>query len=328
MIEQLRLGTSGLHVSRIGLGMMSFGDKSRREWVLDEREAEPIVRAAIERGITFFDTADMYAAGASEVVTGRVLKKLIPREQAVVATKLYYQTTDGPNGRGLSRKHVMAAIDASLERLGMDYIDLYQVHRFDTQTPVEETMEALGEVVKSGKARYLGASTMAAWQFMKMQAAAERCGASRFISMQNHYNLLNREDEREVVPCCADQGVGIIPYSPLARGFLAGTRTRDGEAKTARAGSDPAQDKNYGRDSDFDVIDRVITIAGDRGVAPAQVALAWLLHQPPVTAPIVGATKLTHVEDAVAATKLELSPDELERLIEAYQPYAIERSAG
>jgi aryl-alcohol dehydrogenase-like predicted oxidoreductase len=328
MIEQLRLGTSGLHVSRIALGMMSFGDKSRREWVLDEHEAEPIVRAAIEHGVTFFDTADMYAAGASEVVTGRVLKKLISREQAVVATKLYYQTTEGPNGRGLSRKHVMAAIDASLARLGMDYVDLFQVHRFDTQTPVEETMEALDDVVKSGKARYIGASTMAAWQFMKMQTAAERRAASRFVSMQNHYNLLNREDEREVIPCCADQGVGIIPYSPLARGFLAGTRTRDGAAKTLRAESDPAQDRNYGRDSDFDVIDRVVAIARERDVAPAQVALAWLLHQPAVTAPIVGATRLAHVEDAVAATQLELSPEELDRLIEAYRPYPIEQSAG
>jgi aryl-alcohol dehydrogenase-like predicted oxidoreductase len=206
----------------------------------------------------------------------------------------------------------------------MDYVDLYQVHRFDTETPVEETMEALHDVVKAGKARYIGASTMAAWQLMKMQAAAERQGFTRFVSMQNHYNLLNREEEREVIPCCDDQRIAVIPYSPLARGFLAGTRTREGSAKTVRAASDPAQDKNYGREADFEVIDRVVAVAGERGVPPAQVALAWLLHQPAVVAPIIGATKPSHIKDAVAATDLQLAPEELGRLVEAYQPYPIE----
>jgi aryl-alcohol dehydrogenase-like predicted oxidoreductase len=323
VIEQVRLGRSGLHVSRLGLGMMSFGDASRRAWVLDEDAAEPIVRAAIEGGITFFDTADMYAGGASEVVTGRLLRRLIARDEAVVATKVFYPTTPGPNGRGLSRKHVLAAIDASLARLQMDYVDLYQVHRFDPATPVEETMEALHDVVKAGKARYVGASTMAAWQFAKMQAAAAAAGSTRFVAMQNHYNLLDREDERELVPCCLDQGVGIVPYSPLARGFLAGSRTRDGAAATSRAASDPVQGELYGRDADFDVVDRVVEIAGERGVAPAQVALAWLLHQPGVVSPIVGATKPRHIADALAATELGLSAGELERLAEPYAPHAL-----
>jgi 1-deoxyxylulose-5-phosphate synthase len=328
MIDQVRLGASGLHVSRLGLGMMSFGDTSRREWVLDEQAAEPIVRAAIEGGITFFDTADMYAAGASEIVTGRLLRRLVPREEAVVATKVFYPTTEGPNGRGLSRKHLLAAIDASLARLQMDYVDLYQVHRFDMETPVEETMEALHDVVKAGKARYIGASTMATWQFAKMQAAAARAGTTRFVAMQNHYNLLDREDERELIPCCTDQRVGIIPYSPLARGFLAGTRTRHGTAPTSRAASDPVQDELYGRDADFDVVDCVLKIAKERDVASAQVALSWLLHQPAVVAPIIGATKLNHIEDALAATSLTLSDDELERLTERYQSHPIERTAG
>jgi aryl-alcohol dehydrogenase-like predicted oxidoreductase len=323
VIDQVRLGASGLHVSRLGLGMMSFGDTSRREWVLDERAAEPIVRRAIEGGITFFDTADMYAGGASEVVTGRLVRRLMAREEAVVATKVYYPTTPGPNGGGLSRKHVLAAIDASLARLELDYVDLYQIHRFDRETPVEETMEALHDVVRAGKALYVGASTMAAWQFAKLQAAAERAGGTRFVSMQNHYNLLDREDEREVIPCCVDQGVGIVPYSPLARGFLAGTRTRAGAAATARSRSDPVQDDLYGRDADFDVLDRVVELAGERGVPPAQVALAWLLHQPAVTAPIVGATRVGHVDEALAATRLELSAEELARLEQPYVPRAV-----
>jgi aryl-alcohol dehydrogenase-like predicted oxidoreductase len=320
VIDQVRLGASGLHVSRLGLGMMSFGDTSRREWVLDERAAEPIVRRAIEGGITFFDTADMYAGGASEVVSGRLVRRLIAREEAVVATKVYYPTTAGPNGRGLSRKHVLAAIDASLARLEMDYVDLYQIHRFDPDTPVEETMEALHDVVRAGKALYVGASTMAAWQFAKLQAAAERAGWTGFVSMQNHYNLLARGDEREVIPCCVDQGVGIVPYSPLARGFLAGTRTRAGDAATARSRSDPVQDDLYGRDADFDVVDRVVELARERGVPPAQIALAWLLHRPAVTAPIVGATRIEHVDDALAATRLEFSGKELSRLEEPYVP--------
>ncbi len=326
MIGQLGLGATGLSVSRIALGMMSFGDTSRRAWVLDEDKAEPIVRRAIEGGITYFDTADMYAAGASEVVTGRLLRKLIARDEAVVATKVYYQTTAGPNGRGLSRKHVLAAIDASLARLGMDYVDLYQIHRFDPETPIEETMEALHDVVKAGKARYLGASTMAAWQFAKAQMVAERHGWTRFVAMQNHYNLLHREDERELLPLCVDQGVGLVPYSPLARGFLAGTRTRDGARPTVRTESDPVQNELYGRDEDFDVIERLVDLAGGRAPA-AQVALAWLLHQPAVTAPIVGATRIEHIDDALAATELELSPEELARLEEPYRPHPLPAKA-
>jgi 1-deoxyxylulose-5-phosphate synthase len=323
VIAQVRLGSTGLHVSRLGLGMMSFGDTSRRDWVLDEDAAEPLVRRAIEGGVTFFDTADMYAGGASEVITGRLLRRLIPRDEAVVATKVFFPMTPGPNGAGLSRKHVLAAIDASLGRLGLDYVDLYQIHRWDPDTPIEETMEALHDVVRAGKARYIGASTMAAWQFAKAQAVAERHGWTRFVSMQNHYNLLYREEEREMIPLCVDQGVGVVPYSPLARGFLAGTRSRDGGRETARAAADPIQDERYGRPGDFDVIDRVVEVAAERGVPSAQVALAWLLHRPGVTAPIVGATKLRHVEDALAAAALELAPDELARLEEPYAPHPI-----
>jgi aryl-alcohol dehydrogenase-like predicted oxidoreductase len=320
-MEQLRLGSTGLHVSRLCLGMMSYGDKSNRRWILDEQAAEPIVRRALESGLTFFDTADMYSNGASEVVTGRLLRKLAAREEVVVATKVFFETTPGANGRGLSRKHILAAVDASLTRLGMDYIDLYQVHRWDPGTPIEETMEALHDVVRAGKARYLGASTMASWQFAKAQHVAELHGWTRFVSMQNHYNLLYREEEREMIPQCMDQGVGIIPWSPLARGLLAGTRTRDGDRRTLRAEADPTQDEYYGRPADFDVIDRVIEVAGERGLRTAQVALAWLLHEPGVTAPIVGATKLPHLDDAVAASEVTLSAEEVARLEEPYQPH-------
>lgn len=323
MMEQPRLGSAGLHVSRLGLGMMSFGDTSRREWVLDEQAAEPIVQRAVEAGVTFFDTADMYAGGASEVVTGRLLRKLIPRDEAVVATKVCYPTTPGPNGAGLSRKHILAAIDASLARLEMDYVDLYQIHRWDPGTPIEETMAALHDVVRAGKARYLGASTMAAWQFGKAQAAAERHGWTQFASMQNHYNLLYREEEREMIPFCIDQGAGVLPYSPLARGFLAGPRTREGGHRTTRAESDPVRDSLYGRPGDLAVTGGLAEVAAERGVPPAQIALAWLLHKPGVTAPIVGATKLRHIEDAVAATELTLSADELARLERPYQPHPI-----
>ena len=321
MIDHVRLGSSGLRVSRLALGMMSFGDTSRREWVMDEASAEPIVRRAIEGGISFFDTADMYAGGASEAVTGRLLHKLISREEIVLATKVFYPTTPGPNGAGLSRKHILAAIDASLARLGTDYVDLYQIHRWDPDTPIEETMEALHDVVRSGKARYIGASTMAAWQFAKAQTAAERHGWTRFVSMQNHYNLLHREEEREMIPLCLDQGIGVIPYSPLARGFLAGGRTRTGGGQTARSESDPVQRDLYGRDEDFDVIDAVTAVARERGVPPAQIAIAWLLHKPGVTAPIVGATKLAHVEDALAASELVLADADIARLEEPYRPH-------
>ena len=321
MIEQLKLGPTGLSVSRLGLGMMSFGDTSRRQWVLDEHAAEPIVRRAIDGGVTFFDTADMYAGGASEVLTGRLIGKLIDREQAVVATKVFYPTTPGANGGGLSRKHVMAAVDASLARLQTEYIDLYQVHRWDADTPIEETMEALHDIVRSGKARYIGASTMAAWQFAKAQAVADRHGWTRFISMQNHYNLLYREEEREMIPLCRDQGVGLIPYSPLARGFLSGDRTRDSGARSRRAESDPVQQELYGRDEDLGVIDALSEVARERGLPPAQIALAWLLHKPGVSAPIIGATRSNHIDDAIAATRVSLTRAELGRLEAAYRPH-------
>jgi aryl-alcohol dehydrogenase-like predicted oxidoreductase len=299
---------------------MSYGRHESREWALGEAEAEPIVRRAVEGGITFFDTADVYNGGLSEVVTGRVLTKLFGmREEYVVATKVHGRTMPGENGRGLSRKHIMASIDASLERLGLDYVDLYQIHRWDDLTPIEETMEALHDVVKAGKARYIGASSMFAWQFAK----AQRVAPTRFVSMQNHYNLVYREEEREMIPQCIDQGVGLLPWSPLARGLLAGTRTREGDRLTPRARTDPFADSLYTPELDFAVVDRVVDVATTRGVAAAQVALAWLLHKPGVTAPIVGATKAGHVDDALAAEQLALSEDEVARLEEAYVTHAV-----
>jgi aryl-alcohol dehydrogenase-like predicted oxidoreductase len=302
---------------------MSFGRHDERPWALGEDQAEPIIRRAVEGGITFFDTADVYNGGESEVLTGRILSKLFTREEYVVATKVHGQTMPGENGRGLGRKHVLASIDASLERLGLDYVDLYQIHRWDYRTPIEETMEALHEVVKAGKARYIGASSMFAWQFAKAQAVAERRGWTPFVAMQNHYNLVYREEEREMIPQCIDQGVAILPWSPLARGLLAGNRTREGERLTVRAETDSFGDSLYIPDVDFAVVDRVVEVGGKRGVAPAQVALAWLLHKRGVTAPIVGATKQQHVDDALAAEQLELSADEITQLEEPYVPHAV-----
>jgi 1-deoxyxylulose-5-phosphate synthase len=322
-MDQLRLGSSGLHVSRVCLGMMSYGNDSDRPWVLDEQAAEPIVRRAVEGGITFFDTADVYSQGASELATGRLLRGLLARDEMVVATKVHGRTAPGPNGRGLSRKHILSAIDASLQRLGMDYVDLYQIHRWDPHTPIEETMEALHDVVRAGKARYLGASSMYAWQFAKAQHVAEGHGWTPFVAMQNHYNLLYREEEREMLPLCLDQGVGVLPWSPLARGWLAGTRTRQGERRTTRAETDAFQDQLYGRPEDFDVVERVVEVARDRGVPAAQLALAWLLHKPGVTAPIVGATRLDHLEDALAGAELSLAPEEIARLEEPYVPHPV-----
>jgi aryl-alcohol dehydrogenase-like predicted oxidoreductase len=322
-MRYVNLGRTGLRVSRVCLGMMGFGTGSDRPWVIDEDAAEPIVRAAVEGGITFFDTADAYSGGASERATGRLLPKFLSREEMVVATKVFFETTPGENGGGLSRKHVLAAIDASLERLEMEYIDLYQIHRWDPRTPIEETMDVLDEVVRSGRARYIGASSMFAWQFAKAQHAAERSGGTRFVSMQDHYNLLYREEEREMIPQCVDQGVGVIPWSPLARGLLAGTRTRDGERRTTRSNADPFADSLYDHPSDFDVVDRVAEVAAERGVSMAQVALAWVLAKPGVTAPIVGATRLQHMEDALAAEQLTLSDEEIARLEEPYIPHAI-----
>jgi aryl-alcohol dehydrogenase-like predicted oxidoreductase len=323
-MDPVRLGASGLHVSRVCLGMMSYGNDSDRPWVLDEAAAEPIVRMAVEGGVTFFDTADVYSGGASEVATGRLLRRFISRDEVVVATKVHGQTTPGPNGRGLSRKHIMSAIDASLERLGMDHVDLYQIHRWDKETPIEETMEALHDVVRAGKARYIGASSMYAWQFARAQHVAETHGWTRFVSMQNHLTLVYREEEREMLPLCLEDGIGVIPWSPLARGLLAGNRGRGDDKRTTRAQTDAFNEVLYDdTDADFAVVDRLLEVAGERGLPPARVALAWLLHKPGVTAPIVGATKPGHLEDALAATDVALSPEEIARLEEPYVPHAV-----
>ncbi len=319
-MEYVNLGSTGLRVSRLCLGMMSYGKHEGREWALDEYEAEPIVRRAVEGGITFFDTADVYNGGQSELITGRLLRNLFGmREEYVVATKVHGETMPGENGRGLSRKHIMASIDASLKRLETGYVDLYQIHRWDPRTPIAETMDALHDVVRAGKARYIGASSMFAWQLAKAQSIA----VTPFVSMQNHYNLVYREEEREMIPQCIDQGVGVIPWSPLARGMLAGNRTRGGERLTTRASTDRFGDTLYKHEIDFDVVERATQVAGSRGVPTAQVALAWLLHKPGVTAPIVGATKLEHLEDALAAEQLELSSEEISALEEPYVPHAV-----
>ena len=322
-MKYVNLGRTGLRVSRVCLGMMSYGNDSDRPWVLDEDAAEPIVKAAVDGGITFFDTADVYSAGASEVATGRLLSKYFSRDQVVVATKVHGAMGAGENDRGLSRKHILAGIDASLRRLNMDYVDLYQIHRWDSRTPIEETMDALNDVVRAGKARYIGASSMYAWQFAKAQYCADAHGWTRFSAMQNHYNLVYREEEREMIPQCVDQGVGVIPWSPLARGVLAGNRTRSGERRTTRAGTDPFSDSMYAAPPDFDIVDRVAAMASGRGVPPAQVALAWLLQRPGVTAPIIGATKLGHLEDALAGEQLDLTQDEVRQLEELYIPHAV-----
>jgi aryl-alcohol dehydrogenase-like predicted oxidoreductase len=321
-MKQVRLGRTGLKVSEICLGMMSYGDAGWRDWILGEDDADPFVRRAVEVGITFFDTADVYSAGASEVVTGRLLAKhFTKREDYVLATKVHGAMGDGPNDQGLSRKHILSGIDASLRRLGTDHVDLYQIHRWDYDTPIEETMEALHDVVRAGKARYIGASSMFAWQFAQAQFTARQRGWNEFVSMQNHYNLVYREEEREMLPLCGDQGIGVIPWSPLARGMLAGNRGRGGERRTTRANSD-AFSAMYTED-DFVVVDANAAVAEERGVNPAQVALAWLLSKPTVTAPIVGATKLAHLEDAIAATTLTLDEKETERLESGYRPHPV-----
>ncbi|MBK9054614.1 MAG: aldo/keto reductase [Chloroflexi bacterium] len=322
-MQYRNLGQSGLKVSRICLGMMSFGSSQWRAYTLDEAESRPIIQRAIELGINFFDTADMYSVGISEEITGRAIRDFMPRQEAVVATKVYFPIGQGPNGGGLSRKHIMEGIDNSLRRLGMDYVDLYQIHRWDYSVPIEETMEALHDVVKAGKALYIGASSMFAWQFAKAQHTAEVHGWTKFVSMQNHMNAVYREEEREMLPLCLDQGVGVIPWSPLARGFLAGNRTREGWGETARAKSDSmAQDYYYG-DNDFEVVDRVKQVAEAQGVKPAQVALAWLLHKPGVTAPIVGMSKMSQLEDAAAAVNIKLTPEQITLIEEPYLPHKI-----
>ena len=303
--------------------MMGFGNDSDRQWVIDEDAAEPIVKAAVEGGVTFFDTADAYSAGASEVATGRLVPKFLSRDEVVIATKVFMPVSPGENGGGLSRKHILSGIDASLERLDMDYVDLYQIHRWDPRTPIEETMEALHDVVRSGKARYIGASSMFSWQFAKAQYTAEAHGWTRFVSMQNHYNLVYREEEREMIPLCLDQGVGCIPWSPLARGVLAGTRTRDGGRLTTRSSTDAFTDYLYDQPTDFDVVDSVAEVAAARDVPLAQVALAWVLAKPGVSAPIVGATKKKHLKDALAAEELHLSEDEVAALEKPYVPHPV-----
>ena len=309
-MDYVNLGNTGLKVSRICLGMMSYGTSKWRDWVLDEDDSRPFIQRALELGLNFFDTADMYSLGVSEEVTGRALKDFARRDEVVIATKVYHPMSDRPNRGGLSRKHILDACDDSLKRLGTDYIDLYQIHRFDPETPLEETLSALDDLVRSGRVRYLGASSMFAYQFAQLLYTADLGGFHRFVSMQNHYNLIYREEEREMLPLCVTEGVGVIPWSPLARGYLT-RRPSEYVVSTTRGKSDEMSRNWYDQPSDDAVAEAVVSLAEKRGDAPAQVALAWLLHQPAVTAPIVGATKMKHLEDAVRATELSLSPDEL-----------------
>jgi aryl-alcohol dehydrogenase-like predicted oxidoreductase len=322
-MQYTRLGSAGLTVSRICLGMMTYGSKRWRQWILEEEEARPIIRRAFDLGINFFDTADMYSEGASEEITGRVWKDLAPRDRIVLATKVFNPMGTDPNQRGLSRKHIMHAIDDSLRRMRTDYVDLYQIHRFDSNTPIEETMEALHDVVKAGKALYLGASSMWAWQFAQMLERAGHLRLTRFVTMQNHYNLIYREEEREMLPLCRHEGIGVLPWSPLARGFLMGNRRPEGSGDTVRAQTDDYARQLYYQPSDFTVVDRITEVAKRRGVSNAQIALAWLLHQPGITAPVIGASKAQHLEDLVAALEIKLEADELRALAEPYQPHAI-----
>jgi aryl-alcohol dehydrogenase (NADP+) len=328
-LSTVSLGHTGVRISPLCLGMMTYGAKSWREWVLEEEDAKPFIRRAIEAGINFFDTADVYSLGESERITGKLLREFQPRrEELVIATKVFNPMSDGHNDRGLSRKHIMTSIDASLKRLGVDYVDLYQIHRFDKNTPIEETCEALSDVVKAGKALYLGASSMYAWQFQKMLNFQSTNGLARFVTMQNHYNLVYREEEREMIPLCLDQKVGCIPWSPLARGFLTGSRKRgDGrdhaKSETLRARTDDFGHTLYYRETDFDVVDRVLELAVQRNVKPAQIALAWMLSKPVVSAPIIGASKLYQLEDALNAVNLMLTPNEIKRLEEPYEPHPV-----
>ena len=322
-MDYINLGSTGLKVSRICLGTMTYGSKKWREWVLDEKESLPFIQRALEVGINFFDTADMYSVGASEEVLGHALKEFAPsREKVVIATKVFNPMGDDPNQRGLSRKHIHHAIDDSLRRLGTDYVDLYQIHRFDYQTPMEETLEALNDLVRAGKVLYIGASSMFAWQFAQMLAISDQHGWARFVTMQNHYNLLYREEEREMNPLCRAKGVGLIPWSPLARGVLAGNRKNG----TTRAQTDGFGKMLYGNDlaeADQRVLNRLEEISRERGVPQAQIALAWLLHKPGMVAPIIGASKPHHLDDALAAANLKLSAEEIARLEEPYVPHAI-----
>lgn len=322
-MQYVNLGRTGLKVSRICLGMMTYGTPEWRPWVLTEDEGRPIIQRALEMGINFIDTADMYSRGVSEEILGRALRDLTRRDEVVVATKVFYPTGPGPNQRGLSRVHIFQAIDASLRRLGTDYVDLYQIHRLDPDTPIEETLEALHDIVKMGKARYIGASSMYAWQFAKSLYLADLHGWTRFVSMQDHYNLVYREEEREMLPLCQAEGVGVIPWSPLARGFLAGNRSRQEWGETIRAKTDDFAQSLYFQDSDFAVVERLTALAGRLGFKPAQVALAWLLHKPGITAPIIGASKMYQLEEAVAALDISLSSEEIAELEAPYQPHPV-----
>ena len=322
-MDYVRLGSTGLKVSRLCLGTMTYGTQAWRPWILDEAASRPFYQRAIERGINFFDTADMYSRGVSEEVMGRALKDLARRHEVVVATKVYERITDDPNGRGLSRKHIMEAIDGSLKRLGMDYVDLYQIHRFDEHTPIEETLDALNDVVRAGKALYLGASSMYAWQFARMLSTQQARGWAPFVSMQNHYNLVYREEEREMIPLCLNQGIGLIPWSPLARGFLAGNRKRGDKSATLREQHDAYGHSLYYADADYDIADRVVRVAEQKGVLPIQVALAWVMSKPGVVAPIVSATRLEQLDQLIDGMTITLTPDEVLRLEEPYVPHRI-----
>jgi aryl-alcohol dehydrogenase (NADP+) len=324
-MECVRLGSTGLKVSRLCLGMMTYGSKKWRPWVLDEEESKPFIRRALEAGINFFDTADMYSLGVSEEILGRALKEFGPgRDRVVIATKLFNAMSDDVNDRGLSRKHIFDSIDRSLQRLGTDFVDLYQIHRFDPETPVEETLIALNDLVRAGKVRYIGASAMWSWQFMKMLAVSERLGLARFVSMQNQYNVIYREEEREMLPLCRAEGIGVIPFSPLARGFVAGNRRREDMGETVRAQTDDYSQKQYYSPQDFAIVEKLTEVARSRGVSNAQVALAWVLQQPGITSPIVGASKPHHLDDALAALSIRLDDAELKALAEPYQPKAVQ----
>ena len=320
----LPLGNSGLKVSRLCLGCMSYGSSQARPWILDEEEALPFYRQAIDAGINFFDTADLYSQGKSEEVTGRALQKLgVPREHIVIATKVFYPTGSTPNEQGTAKKHVRHAIDASLRRLGVDYIDLYQIHRYDRSTPMEETLAALTDLIRQGKVLYVGASSMYAWEFARFLHIARTNGFAQFVSMQNHYNLVYREEEREMIPFCQEENIGVIPWSPLARGFLAGNRARTEEGETTRGKTDASARRLYYQESDYRVVDRVRDLAKKRGISNAQIALAWMLHKPAITSPIIGVTKPLHLEEAVKALDVQLSDDEIKYLEEPYLPHAV-----
>ena len=322
-MDYVRLGATGLKVSRLCLGTMTYGTPAWRPWILDEAASRPFYQRAIEHGINFFDTADMYSRGESEAVLGRAIKELARREEVVIATKVFYPVTDHANSRGLSRKHIMAAIDGSLKRLGMDHVDVYQIHRYDDHTPIEETLEALHDVVKAGKALYLGASSMYAWQFANMLATQRLHGWTRFVSMQNHYNLIYREEEREVIPLCREEGIGIIPWSPLARGFLAGNRKRGAKDASKREEHDGYGHSLYYTEADYDIADRVAQVAREKGVLPIQVALAWVANQPGITAPIIGATRLEQLDQLIDGLSITLDEDEKRFVEEQYQPHPV-----